>query len=92
MGAWIETLLLYGRDNVYFVAPHVGAWIETYHTYCHYATSASLPTWERGLKQDYPEIQDVLYVAPHVGAWIETEESSDIRKSAVGRSPRGSVD
>ena len=56
-----------------YVAPHVGAWIET----CELDKSAplvlSLPTWERGLKQKGDgQGGNGDYVAPHVGAWIET--------------------
>ena len=32
------------------VAPHVGAWIETYKMQQAHLSDLSLPTWERGLK------------------------------------------
>ena len=32
------------------VAPHVGAWIETFHYLRGRKDRQSLPTWERGLK------------------------------------------
>ena len=57
-----------------FVAPYVGAWIETkIESEKNSAWFKSHPTWVRGLKlmlliilQSYP------LVAPYVGAWIET--------------------
>ena len=75
MGAWIETLLLMIIIIYQFVAPYVGAWIET----CEQSTSnlravKSHPTWVRGLKLGKMKIGLIKrLVAPYVGAWIETK-------------------
>ena len=61
-------------DSLKYVAPYVGAWIETY------ATKEKLthgyeshPTWVRGLKLDcLCHLLRDTRVAPYVGAWIET--------------------
>ena len=73
MGAWIEIfgskMFKLGKD----VAPLVGAWIEIHlGLYLFVKATASLPSWERGLKYKY-EAQDQGEnpVAPLVGAWIE---------------------
>ena len=51
MGAWIETRLGVEIAPMDFVAPYMGAWIETW---CpkslHVTDRRSLPTWGRGLK------------------------------------------
>ncbi len=60
------------------VAPHAGAWIETFFRAHSLYRLRSLPTRERGLKLTagaWGLVPD--YVAPHAGAWIET--SWDIR-------------
>ena len=59
--------------RIYFVAPRVGAWIETSPLYIQTHMSLSHPVWVRGLKlaaalKHYEEEK----VAPRVGAWIET--------------------
>ena len=72
MGAWIETR----KTNYYVsrinVAPHVGAWIETYLGGKTQNVVMSRPTWARGLKPIPWGDFFKLCVAPHVGAWIET--------------------
>ena len=57
-----------------WVAPYVGAWIETASiTSSSGSGAASLPTWERGLKlRLYQPCALQFSVAPYVGAWIET--------------------
>ena len=56
------------------VAPHVGAWIETWTNRLDLPKrSASRPTWARGLKLAVLGLRGFkVEVAPHVGAWIET--------------------
>ncbi len=55
------------------VAPHAGAWIETYVLGALVAEfNASLLTQERGLKPMYSCPTQTQQVAPHAGAWIET--------------------
>ena len=73
MGAWIETYQAIKNRLLSVVAPHVGAWIETWSLCRCLHLQTSLPMWERGLKQ-HLETDEVLHhhVAPHVGAWIET--------------------
>ena len=73
MGAWIETLPAIGIHSHLLVAPHVGAWIETYQLAPAVYNQASLPKWERGLKHRIVvQVANKGQVAPHVGAWIET--------------------
>ena len=73
MGAWIETKEAKSVFFIVWVAPYVGAWIETHNDVFSCAPGMSHPTWVRGLKLCYP-CKDgvVLFVAPYVGAWIET--------------------
>ena len=58
-----------------YVAPRVGAWIETIESNV-YATGTdgeSHPVWVRGLKRLVSmELTGMVIVAPRVGAWIET--------------------
>ena len=60
------------RLTCHFVAPHVGAWIETIASILLFRDSESHPTWVRGLKPLLLLLLLVVFVAPHVGAWIET--------------------
>ncbi|SEQ62880.1 hypothetical protein SAMN05421510_11171 [Nitrosomonas ureae] len=50
VGAWIETVSWYPKQNDKNVAPRVGAWIETTLIYTSNRTSVSRPAWARGLK------------------------------------------
>ena len=50
VGAWIEILLPDVTTEGYAVAPLVGAWIEILRTAISVSFSASLLSWERGLK------------------------------------------
>ena len=56
------------------VAPHVGAWIETFVSVPAIVCRTSRPTWARGLKRAgrVEFFCNFASVAPHVGAWIET--------------------
>ena len=57
------------------VAPHAGAWIETWILFCQGLMNKSHPTRVRGLKLDKTDIFVVVTnVAPHAGAWIETAQ------------------
>jgi len=60
--------------NNRIVAPHAGAWIETYiFTNILLLLIKSRPTRARGLKLEPDEvIPSNVWVAPHAGAWIET--------------------
>ena len=51
MGAWIETLHLLMFSHLLFVAPRVGAWIETYKEVEREYYDKSHPVWVRGLKR-----------------------------------------
>ena len=55
-----------------FVAPYVGAWIETLKPKIKAKNVASHPTWVRGLKPMMIIGVVIQSVAPYVGAWIET--------------------
>ena len=73
---WVRGLkqtAAYTRVTEYYVAPHVGAWIETNNKSTNVTNLASHPMWVRGLKRLCPLPHCAVYlVAPHVGAWIET--------------------
>ena len=59
--------------NHVFVAPYVGAWIETGElSEQDRSAPQSHPTWVRGLKPLRFMLIWLLDVAPYVGAWIET--------------------
>ena len=67
-----------------YVAPRVGAWIETLKKRLGYRVSLSLPVWERGLKLlDSPSLNKEGLVAPRVGAWIETPYTTEVKQSSV---------
>ena len=73
MGAWIETQITMEIKTRKWVAPHVGAWIETAIGYEDGTIFVSHPMWVRGLKLvSSLTLSSALLVAPHVGAWIET--------------------
>ena len=54
------------------VAPHAGAWIETWISSTAKALFESHPTRVRGLKPAEKFRFGDTHVAPHAGAWIET--------------------
>ncbi len=56
-----------------YVAPYVGAWIETSHPFSLISLLESHPTWVRGLKPVLLAQPLLQVVAPYVGAWIETD-------------------
>ena len=59
-----------------YVAPRVGAWIETYQVQQGRRRRQSHPVWVRGLKHLLACYYRRRYcVAPRVGAWIETRRS-----------------
>ena len=71
-GAWIEIIHSPGRYWNVPVAPHAGAWIEIASRLASWASKASLPTRERGLKSCRSgDRSRTASVAPHAGAWIE---------------------
>ena len=76
----------------YYVAPHVGAWIETACPVVCPLAAASLPTWERGLKP---------LLVPWLVPWLVSLPTWERGLKLLcplpsprprGRSPRGSVD
>ena len=72
MGAWIEILIGDIVRDLLGVAPLVGAWIEICQSCRQRMSSASLLSWERGLKcYGHSEELNQEQVAPLVGAWIE---------------------
>ena len=60
MGAWIEISSGMRDAREGRVAPLVGAWIEIATEIYKKALSASLPSWERGLKLDRLSITDTV--------------------------------
>ena len=80
-------------DEDQFVAPYVGAWIETHDgsssgRACWVApyVGAWIETW-LNVGKDTP-----LIVAPYVGAWIETRRAAFKRSCLKSRTLRGCVD
>ena len=77
---WVRGLKLdlwLGIDFTLYVAPYVGAWIETHTNIVDCTCHKSHPTWVRGLKQNEgSRIDNANKVAPYVGAWIETNEQA----------------
>ena len=73
VGAWIEIANDVKGNYATNVAPLVGAWIEIVNLILgFYVRSASLLSWERGLKfQSRCRFFRKHSVAPLVGAWIE---------------------
>jgi hypothetical protein len=53
MGAWIETNSPALLAFICLVAPHMGAWIETYQQKEMQTATQSRPTWARGLKRQH---------------------------------------
>ena len=59
-----------------YVAPHVGAWIETVYQECdkqHTNVAPHVGAWIE--TEALLRVTSVSLVAPHVGAWIETCQS-----------------
>src|SRR5690606_36603073 len=88
---WIETsLLTVNCPPEEAVAPHAGAWIETWKaSFGRCPELSSRPTRARGLKQLHftAAVIDVL-VAPHAGAWIETDNLLETAAPGVSRPTR----
>ena len=73
MGVWIETKSENVLIDFPYVAPYVGAWIETTSLKVDPRIFKSHPTWVRGLKPKFCLMKlKQEKVAPYVGAWIET--------------------
>ena len=65
-------------DPEEYVAPRVGAWIETEGTKIPRRGKTSHPVWVRGLKQKFGKKgYENSIVAPRVGAWIETQQTTN---------------
>ena len=77
---WVRGLKLnndikFGKQG--WVAPYVGAWIETDRLVLSRYLSWSHPMWVRGLKHNTDaRVWSNARVAPYVGAWIETSTSA----------------
>ncbi len=71
--------------NIFTVAPHAGAWIETSEMETGVLGYTPSPLMQgRGLKLRRQRVAAGLYfVAPHAGAWIETGQFGDIGRSPV---------
>ncbi len=68
---------------VALVAPHAGAWIETFKRPAEHDWAQSPPTRGRGLKLGSGSGGGTsAKVAPHAGAWIETQTGEDLRRPA----------
>ena len=68
MGAWIETVQAGKKYYNVYVAPHVGAWIETRWLRTTTNGGRSHPTWVRGLKPRTFAKQD-MHVVSHP-TWV----------------------
>ena len=68
MGAWIEIFISTKKLKYDIVAPLVGAWIEISATFTSLLiVTASLPSWERGLKS--PEKDQILVEGLSLPSW-----------------------
>ncbi len=75
------------------VAPHVGAWIETFLIGQVFILSAVAPHVGAWIETRYPtRLSLPRNVAPHVGAWIETQKQLRRRPSVARRPSRRGVD
>ena len=93
MGAWIETIADTGPQSTEYVAPFMGAWIETMRAISGVGAPKSHPSWVRGLKlQNEKNIVQDSVVAPFMGAWIETRLPQAVRDGAGRRTLHGCVD
>ena len=93
MGAWIETLAIVPNAAFIWVAPRVGAWIETKGDFALFGYGVSHPVWVRGLKQKMLQnFEHLKAVAPRVGAWIETLMNHELKIHIYSRTPCGCVD
>ena len=75
------------------VAPHVGAWIETYNFAWYLSNCRVAPhvgAWIETLIITYLLL--LFVVAPHVGAWIETRFNGFRLRTRSSRTPCGCVD
>ena len=92
MGAWIETENSETPVSPYIVAPHVGAWIETWLIFIFALYILSHPTWVRGLKQ----VLNLLFFAAFVShpTWVRGLKhiGHAHRPGEQRRTPRGCVD
>ena len=73
---WVRGLkqeLQFEIQHKLWVAPRVGAWIETAEVVYNGIQEMSHPVWVRGLKLGVNKISLAWIVAPRVGAWIETK-------------------
>ena len=88
MGAWIETAYWLKDSERSWVAPYVGAWIETAEHYALRLSGSSHPMWVRGLKLSiFAQTICFIHVAPYVGAWIETKGMSGMKKCSPRSHP-----
>ena len=75
------------------VAPHTGAWIETFYTLIKLNTTHVAPhtgAWIETSSYDFTSKSRL--VAPHTGAWIETASAIIGATVEAGRTPHGCVD
>ena len=78
--------------DVIYVAPLVGAWIETVHSDITLLSRIVAPLVGAWIETHYALRTDCVdAVAPLVGAWIETAHSFG-RVAWICRTPRGCVD
>ena len=80
-------------DNAAFVAPYMGAWIETICTIWQASAHTVAPYMGAWIETVYlqrpPQSQSV---APYMGAWIETEREISQTELDESRSLHGGVD
>ena len=75
------------------VAPHAGAWIETYSYQALIVSQLVAPHAGAWIETQGNHSKSAInYVAPHAGAWIETDNHQEPLHALLCRSPCGSVD
>ena len=92
MGAWIETIYAGGLGATVFVAPYVGAWIETSVMQVDTQVNQSHPTWVRGLKLNLCHLR-MNIMASHP-TWVRglKPQANPYEAQPVSRTLRGCVD
>ena len=71
------------------VAPHAGAWIETFHIRLAYSLLTVAPHAGAWIETIYSSAKiKTVIVAPHAGAWIETNHSFKKHKQSMSRPMR----
>ena len=93
---WVRGLkpkILLVSRGIQYVAPRVGAWIETPAARCTYPKGRVAPRVGAWIETPWPSsYSHAMAVAPRVGAWIETSDSRTGAQPTTRRTLCGCVD